>query len=440
MAEFDSRHPEALRTPLARVAGSTAARRPTDGWPAAFTRPSTPNVLVLPLHDAGPHAEWVGRSCRAGEPLAPGVIAPIGGRIEAIETARTIGGRVGPALRLAVDAAMEEPAPIPSISFDRAMAELEGIGQADLAEWTGRLTAAGVHADRWTSPDWTRQLHAAAATPIRAVVCAATDVDPELNLNVALLRDAPAEVVAGAALLGKLVGAGVWLAVDEGTPAKSIEAACDAARLARVRIVTVAAEFPNSHPALMLRRIMKVGYDAGQLPTHAGVVWLDAAAATAVGRNWLRGSPASHQPIVVFDGLSSRRRRLIVPRGMALRDVLAAINLNPVGLTLFVGGPIRDRRVSLDDVVDADETTIHALPISRPVTSAPCVRCGDCLDGCPTRVDPIGILDAAQRRDVGRANQLGLSACIECGVCSFTCPARLPLLQTIRAVRAMTEA
>jgi electron transport complex protein RnfC len=51
------------------------------------------------------------------------------------------------------------------------------------------------------------------------------------------------------------------------------------------------------------------------------------------------------------------------------------------------------------------------------------------------RIQPAGLLDAAQRADPELAERYGLEACIECGVCSYVCPSHLPLLGGIRKLK-----
>jgi electron transport complex protein RnfC len=69
------------------------------------------------------------------------------------------------------------------------------------------------------------------------------------------------------------------------------------------------------------------------------------------------------------------------------------------------------------------------------VNPDPCIRCGWCVEACPSSIHPAGLLDASQRRDHAAADRYGISACVECGLCDYVCPSRLPILNGIRMMR-----
>ena len=86
-------------------------------------------------------------------------------------------------------------------------------------------------------------------------------------------------------------------------------------------------------------------------------------------------------------------------------------------------------------VIATSELCIDVSPTQPPVNPEPCIRCGWCVQACPSRIHPAGLLEAAQLHDSVLANRYGIDACIECGICSYVCPSRLPLLPAIRELR-----
>ena len=110
-------------------------------------------------------------------------------------------------------------------------------------------------------------------------------------------------------------------------------------------------------------------------------------------------------------------------------------------LTLRAGAALRDVRISCDAVVDGGgELSIDAGPPAPIINPDPCIRCGWCVEACPVRIHPAGLLEAAQDNDPDMAESYGLHACIECGICSYVCPSRLPLLPAIRVLRKRNSA
>ena len=112
------------------------------------------------------------------------------------------------------------------------------------------------------------------------------------------------------------------------------------------------------------------------------------------------------------------------------------LGANPhAAMTFYWPSQGRQVRVGDDEVVGGGELTLFAAPPQPTVVSSPCVRCGWCIETCPTRCRPAGLLQAAQLQDADLARREGLDACIECGLCTFVCPSRLPLLEGIRRIR-----
>ncbi|HEX8911651.1 MAG TPA: 4Fe-4S dicluster domain-containing protein, partial [Humisphaera sp.] len=322
---------------------------------------------------------------------------------------------------------------------------LAAVAPADLGPWADRARAAGLWADRWTCPDLLGQLHAALRRPVDRLVLNLLDSDPWLSVNRSAAAAWPVEVAAGFGLLARLSGAAqAWALVDQADPPERLAALRDAAAvLARtLRIAPVENDYPQPDPTLVVYAATRRRLKPGRLPTDQGVLLVDAPAAGALGR-LLLGGPAADgplalwNPVIAYDQPSDLVRPLLVPPGTSAGFLMDHLGV-PAGVReVYAGSPLRQRRARPTDVLAGGEPTLFAAPPQPPATPDPCVRCGWCAEGCPTRCRPAGLLEAAQREDLDLARRNGLDACIECGLCTYVCPSRLPLLEGIRALRRM---
>jgi electron transport complex protein RnfC len=423
-----------------RPAGAAAANASAAG---AFVSIAAKGVLRVPLSlgSAGEAAAISTdvRDVRAGDRLASGVLAPIDGQLGSLTTAALTNGRTVPAVELTPPETAGAPVPVEPIAADHPQVLPATAGPEQLSQWIDRLAAAGVAARRRSSPDLLAQLFQVVRRPVDTVICNLLDADPAAVLNAQLLRGFAREIIAGVVLIARLVKANqTWLAVDERV---SLSGA-GVRRIARgtsAKIVTMANDYPQPDPTLLLYTLLGRRLRPGRLPVEQGCLVLDGAAAFAVGRLALLDEPMLRVPVAVREhGHADERGRThyaIAPVGLPLSQLLAQLDVPTAAMCLRGGELLRDHQLSGETVVSARELVIHHSDPEPPVNPDPCVRCGWCFEACPTGVQPANVLDAAQRDDLDAAHRAGVEACIECGICSYVCPSKLPLLQGLRLMR-----
>jgi electron transport complex protein RnfC len=309
---------------------------------------------------------------------------------------------------------------------------------ADLPAFIERLRLGGVQANRQTSPDLLAQLNEATRRPIDAVVCSMLDVAGESALCAAITRSSGRDVVAGLMALGKVTGANrVWLAAASNIFNRASAIVRKSVAGSRIKVFGLVNDYPQADPSLLIYTLLGRRLRPGHLPPEVNTLLIDGAAAAAIGRCIARGRPMLEAPVEIRDSAQSRCSVYTVAVGTPLRFVLDAMGLDPLERTLRAGAALRDIRCSPTAVIDGvGELSIDAGPASPSINPDPCIRCGWCVEACPTRINPAGLLQAAQDHDTSEAARYGIEACIECGICSYVCPSRLPLLPAIRGMRA----
>jgi electron transport complex protein RnfC len=371
----------------------------------------------------------------------PASLAPISGTVGPPTSVRLTTGQDAPAISLEPLSEGEGVSPTPPGDGEARLAKLVKEVQAgDLSKWTDQLRLAGVWADRWTSPDLLGQLHQCLKRPVDTVICNALDFDDTLRLQQAVACDKALEIVTAIAALAALTSATRALFVYASNGDDSCRRAIDRwSSKTGVRTQAIRNDYPQANPTLLLRSVVGRHLRPGSLPAEAGVLLLDAVAAAAVGRYLLYGEPLLRTPVAITDMRSSATTRthfLNVPIGTQADDMLRAAGVSPGGFELRGGSPLREVRLNGDCVIAAGgEAALYLLAPQTPANPDPCIRCGWCASNCPVRVQPAGLLEAAQTGDPFAAEHFGLDACIECGVCSYVCPSHLPLLPAIRSLR-----
>lgn len=409
-----------------------AAPPDTPRSPTLMRRLPLPQRLWIPCAGEAP---TVGTRFGRGESIS-GSPAPAIGRVRGTSPKVLLGGRKITTVILETDAeeAGEDPPPLEPGKIQQVLGQLTA---SDLPGALARLATAGVHADRWMSPNLLDQLRSSAGKKITAVVCGALDLDPVLPLQRTLIATRAMEVAAATALLGKLVGAGqVFLAVPEDLTPAEVAGLRAAAAASSIRLFPLPAEYPLAHPSLLLHRTLGRRLPPGQMPPEVGTLVFDAPAAVAIADCFFRDLPMLHVPFGVYDVTRRLAHLLLAPVGMSLSDVVRAIDVPCELHELWTGQVLRELPASTDEIVGGGELTVFAAAPAAPKYPEACLRCGWCVEACPVRIHPAGLLDAAQLNDAQLADHYGLPSCIECGICTFVCPSQLPLLSSIRKIRS----
>lgn len=307
---------------------------------------------------------------------------------------------------------------------------------SDIADWRSRLIDAGVTPHRVASPDLSRQLEQASSRDIDTVICSVLDTDPSVPFNVAVAENYPMELAAGVDLLANLAGSPrIWITTDPDKPSGWFNTVSSHVERGGLKLVPLRGDYPQTDPTLMLYTLLQRRLAPGKMPTEKGVVLVDAAAAVAIGRCVLFEAPVRETPLAVRDHFQQKTHLLSAPMNVRLAQVCEFLEIHHDDAVYRAGDFLRDAWITPDTSLGNGELVIHPTARHLNANPDPCIRCGWCLEACPTRIHPAGLLDAAQQSDFAEAKRFGIDGCIECGICSYVCPTRLPLLTAIQGLK-----
>lgn len=164
-------------------------------------------------------------------------------------------------------------------------------------------------------------------------------------------------------------------------------------------------------------------------------VVLDVVAATDLAFAALNGSAPPLRPIALCDlSKSDPLDFRLIERGQPLE----AVHPIPVDHEWLAGPRWRRRPISITHPVEDGELVFHVVP-RKSEKQSPCVRCGWCEFICPTRCDPVALMNVLRDFNPRRADRAGLHACIDCGLCTNVCPSNLPLNLFIDELRLVAR-
>ena len=392
------------------------------------------------LEDVVPRA--TGTLVRRGEILvqswpdsAAAPLAPADGRIAGWGMVQVSSRLTTAGIFFRPDPDATAPPPPPPVSA--TVAELVArLGEMNLAAAIEKLRCGGVWADRWTTPDLLGQLRQCLHKPIDVILCNVLDEAPEQLLHSQVAKAFPVEMTAGIAALAALTKASqATIVMAAYGDAEALDGVRMAAAGTRVKVVRLQDHYPQSHPSLLIHEMTGRHVRPIKLPAEGGVLVIGAPAAVAVGRCLLLDEPMLDVPVALRDRWTGLTHWLRVPVGAYWSQALAHVSITAPRVEMRSGNPLREVRLTQECVAGGADLTVTVGAQEKFANADPCIRCAWCMEGCPVRIQPAGLLEAAQQDDPYMADQYGLDACIECGICSYVCPSNLQILAGIRSLR-----
>jgi len=416
-------HPDGMKT-------ADAGRVKTIGLPERLFIPLSQHIgkPAVAIVKPGDEVEALQLIARADGFVSAPIHAPVTGKIEKIDTIADAQGNPVKAIILKPDADALFPAPcgkcrtpedVESLSADEIVSIVAGSGI------TGMGGAAFPTAVKLTPPK---------GCIVDTVAINGAECEPCLTCDETLMRLYPAEILAGARLLKKAVGAGRILVGIENNKLKAIEAMRNAASgFEDIQIVPLVTKYPQGGEKQLIAALTGREVPSGKLPADVGVVVDNVATARAVYQAVYQGRPLVDRIVTLTTGGDSDGNYLL-PIGMPIADLLTKTG-SRAGEKILAGGPMMGRAISRPEapvVKGFSGLTTRKYIESTRRKETHCIRCGGCVDVCPMGLEPYlleKLSHNARWEDMVRKNALD---CIECGSCQWKCPSNKPLLDYIR--------
>lgn len=204
-------------------------------------------------------------------------------------------------------------------------------------------------------------------------------------------------------------------------------------------------EVPDNYPMgwerVLVRVLMKKEYD--RLPAEVGVIVNNASTAIALSKGIRLGEGITKR-VVTFSGNGFKDPQNVeVAVGTPVNYIVEKIGGYadaPEGW-LLSGGPMMGKSVMNDQFVICSYTNGITCLIKEETRTLACLKCGMCTENCPSRLQPVKIMQAEKAANIDMMEKLDVMRCIECGMCTYTCPSKIEVTDfVVKAKRRLNLA
>ena len=283
--------------------------------------------------------------------------------------------------------------------------------------------------------------------PANTLVINAAECEPYITCDDLQIRENAADIINGAQIAAKILGAEhIHFGIEDDKPQAiaALERAAADLNDPRIQISSVPTRYPSGNARQLFELLLGVRVPADQHASDYGLICHNSGTMKAVYDAVIRGEPLTERYTTISGEGVKQPQVLRIRTGAPARDLINQAGGETGDNRYIIGGPMMGYQItSADTPLQKTGNSLLLLPAIEPAEESPCIRCSRCADACPMELLPQQLLWYSQSDEHKRLKQYRLYDCIECGICAAVCPSAIPLVQYYRhskgAIRAADD-
>lgn len=275
---------------------------------------------------------------------------------------------------------------------------------------------------------------------IEYVIVNGAECEPYLTSDYRVMLEEPEKIVQGLKVILKLFehAEGI-IAIEDNKPEAIKVMSKLVENESKIQVKVLKTKYPQGAERQLIYAATGRAINSSMLPADAGCVVDNVDTVVAVSAAVCESTPVIRKIITVTGDAIKTPQNFCVPTGLnyaELVDEAGGFTARPE--KVVSGGPMMG--MALYDLnVPVMKTSSALLCMTKDEVAAnepsACIRCGRCVEACPSRLIPQKMLECSERFDDAGFIALNGMECYECGSCTYVCPAKRRLTQSFKQTR-----
>jgi electron transport complex, RnfABCDGE type, C subunit len=279
--------------------------------------------------------------------------------------------------------------------------------------------------------------------PIDTLIINGAECEPFLTADHRLMLEYTERLVTGILILKKVLTVDNVIVGIEDNKMDAIKALTEAAAGKPIKVAAVPTRYPHGSEKMLIKTLLKKEIASGKLPMSIGVVVQNVGTAVAICDAIRNGIPLIERVVTVSGSAISEPKNLNLRIGTSIADAIKLCGgLKSTPKKIIMGGPfmgVAQYTIQVPIIKGANGILAFSSEEIHDGPESPCIRCGQCLEACPCRLNPSMLSILGERSLVEEAvTEYHLMDCMECGCCTFVCPAKRRIVQYIRYTKKLS--
>ena len=275
---------------------------------------------------------------------------------------------------------------------------------------------------------------------IEYILVNGAECEPYLTSDYRMMLEEPEKIVGGLKVILQLFdNAKGVIGIEDNKP----EAIARLTELVKdepgIEVCPLKTKYPQGGERSLINAITGRKLNSAMLPADVGCIVDNVDTVIAIYMAVCKTTPLMRRIVTVTGDAIASPQNYNVKIGTSFQELVeAAGGFKDEPEKLIAGGPMMGMALfSLDIPVTKTCSALTCFmkdEVAEEESSA-CIRCGRCVEACPSNIIPEKMMRAALKGDCDAFEKLDGMECMECGGCAFVCPARRQLTQAFKDMR-----
>jgi len=275
---------------------------------------------------------------------------------------------------------------------------------------------------------------------IEYILVNGAECEPYLTSDYRMMLEEPEKIVGGLKVILQLFdNAKGVIGIEDNKP----EAIARLTELVKdepgIEVCPLKTKYPQGGERSLIHAITGRKLNSAMLPADVGCIVDNVDTVIAIYMAVCKTTPLMRRIVTVTGDAIASPQNYNVKIGTSFQELVeAAGGFKDEPEKLIAGGPMMGMALfSLDIPVTKTCSALTCFMKDEVAEEEPsaCIRCGRCVEACPSNIIPEKMMRAALKGDCDAFEKLDGMECMECGGCAFVCPARRQLTQAFKDMR-----
>lgn len=275
---------------------------------------------------------------------------------------------------------------------------------------------------------------------IDTVIINGAECEPYLTSDYRMMMENPEKIVGGLKVVLRLFehASGI-IAIEDNKPDCIAKVSALVENEDNIRVQVLKTKYPQGAERQLIYACTGRKLNSSMLPADAGCVVNNTDTAIAIYSAVCETTKLIRRIITVTGDAVKEPQNFAVRIGTNYQVLLeAAGGFKTEPEKIISGGPMMGLAIFTTDL-PVTKTSSALLAYTKDqvamTETGPCIRCGRCVEACPSKLVPAKLMFAAERFDDESFEAMSGMECYECGCCTYVCPAGRKLTQAFKQTR-----